>query len=294
MPSISELRKKIKGIKSTRQITSAMKMVAAARFARAQRDMVDASVFSREFEPVVSRFLKTVELNASIGNYVLASRRVEDPSRRIGLIVITGDKGLCGDFNTALLREADKLVKRNSGKIFSVCSIGKKACEWARKSDKPERLDFPGIFSGLNFAIADKIVDEILRVYSEKELTELWVVSATFKSVIKREVAALQLLPLAISEASSGTSTREIDVEPAESGEILKTLVPQWLKGQLYKMIRHSYAAELSARMNAMDNATRNAGEFIETQTLEMNKVRQAVITREIAEITGTSEVMQE
>ncbi len=295
MPSISELRKKIKGIKSTRQITSAMKMVAAARFARAQREMVESSVFPREFEAVVRRFLKTVELNANIGRYVVKARNSEDLARRIGVVIITGDKGLCGDFNTSLLREADKLIKRNPGKVVSVCSIGKKACEWSRKTSQPERLDFPGIFSGLNFGIADKVVNEVLRVYNEKNLTELWIVSATFKSAIKREVAALQLLPLAVSgEQTEKEISREIDVEPAEPAEVLKTLIPQWLKGQLYKMIRHSYAAELAARMNAMDNATRNAGEFIETQTLEMNKVRQAVITREIAEITGTSEVMQE
>ena len=295
MPSISELRKKIKGIKSTRQITSAMKMVAGARFSRAQRDMVESCLFPTELEPVVRRFLYSAELNKGTSRFISLKKDEDNPARRVGLVVISGDKGLCGDFNTSLLREGDKFIKKQGGKVVYLVGIGKKASEWSKKSSVTAAKQYPGIFSALGFEVADRIGDEIMKAYHDQELTELWIVRSAFKSAIKREVAAVKVFPICVEDAGDRADLKkDIEVEPIETEIVLKTVVPQWLKSQLYMMMRHSYASELSARMNAMDNATRNAGSFIDTQTLEMNKVRQSMITREIAEITGTSEVMQE
>jgi F-type H+-transporting ATPase subunit gamma len=171
-------------------------------------------------------------------------------------------------------------------------AVGKKAVEHYKNSGKAQKHTYAQFFNKFDFGMADKIGQDVLKAYQEEQLTSLIVVFSHFKSMIKQLVTSTRLLPIEPVQPE-GMLHRCMIYEPLEEEEVLATLIPMYLKGRLYSMMRDSYAAELAARMRAMDNATRNAGNLIDTITLEMNKVRQAVITREIAEIIATNEVVK-
>jgi F-type H+-transporting ATPase subunit gamma len=294
MPSLSELRKKIKGISSTRQITKAMKMVAGARFSRAARANSDANYYQSELEKVLFAFLSLAgPPRAKFQRlYCIPGAAPAEDAGNIGLIVIAADKGLCGDFNNAIMREADGILKRNGKRVTALFAVGRKSVEHYKSAACKNKHDYAQFFNKFDFSMADKIGQEVLKAYQDGQLTSLYVVYSHFKSMIKQQVARVRLLPVE-PVPPQGTLHRCMMYEPLEEEEVLQTLVPMYLKARIYAMMRDSFAAELAARMRAMDNATRNAGELIESITLEMNKVRQAVITREIAEIIATNEVVK-
>ncbi|MBN2035312.1 MAG: ATP synthase F1 subunit gamma [Chitinispirillaceae bacterium] len=294
MPSLSELRKKIRGISSTRQITKAMKMVAGARFSRAARANTDASYYQSELEKVLFAFLFLAgSPKAKLANLyrMPGTEKVKDAGN-VGLMVITADKGLCGDFNNSTMREADAFLKKNGDRVKAFFAVGKKAAEHYRNTSCGRKHQYAQFFNKFDFGMADKIGQDVLKAYQEEQLTTLTVVFSHFKSMMKQQVNSTRLLPIEPVQPG-GMLYRCMTYEPLDEEEVLATLIPMYLKGRLYSMMRDSYAAELAARMRAMDNATRNAGNLIDTITLEMNKVRQAVITREIAEIIATSEVVK-
>ncbi|MBN1129121.1 MAG: ATP synthase F1 subunit gamma [Chitinispirillaceae bacterium] len=295
MPSLAELRKKIKGISSTRQITKAMKMVAGARFGRAGRQRNDARYYEAELEKVLFAFLSLAGTpRQRIGRFYVLPGTKQDaaPDGKVGLFVIAGDKGLCGDFNNAVMREADNVLKKHGERVTALFVVGRKAVDHYRNGQIEQKREYMQFFNRFDFGMADKIGQELFKVYQEQELSELIVVNSHFKSMIKQQVTTLRLLPIE-ALPPAGNAHRGMIYEPEEEVEVLSTLVPMYLKAKMYALLRDSFAAELAARMRAMDNATRNAGGLIDSITLEMNKVRQAVITRELAEIIATNEVVK-
>jgi F-type H+-transporting ATPase subunit gamma len=295
MPSLSEFRKKIKGVSSTRQITKAMKMVAAARFSRTARSMNDALYYQAELEKVVYAYCALLGTGRKGGFFSLfraPGSGAEIPAAKVGLVVVAADKGLCGDFNNTILRAADAYLAKNGGAVKALIAVGRKSVEHYRRSPLPNKIEHAQFFTRFDFGMADAIGQEAINLYLDEGLDELVVVRSHFKSMIKQQLTVERLLPL--SPVTPADSLYRCTItEPEEEVEILQTLLPMYVKARFYGILRDSYTAELAARMRAMDNATRNAGTLIDTITLEMNKVRQALITREIAEIIATNEVVK-
>jgi F-type H+-transporting ATPase subunit gamma len=295
MPSLAELRKKIKGISSTRQITKAMKMVAGARFGRAARQRNEALYYQAELEKVLFEFLSVAGPPRPRFSrlYTLPGVKPEVvPAGKAALMVITGDKGLCGDFNNTVIREADRQIKKSGNRVTAIFSVGRKAVDHFKNSPIETKFEYQQFFNRFDFGMADKIGQELFKVYQEHDLSEIVVINSHFKSMIKQQVSTRRLLPVEVVPPA-GNAHRSMIYEPEEEEEVLATLIPMYLKANLFGVLRDSFAAELAARMRAMDNATRNAGGLIDSITLEMNKVRQAFITREIAEIIATNEVVK-
>jgi F-type H+-transporting ATPase subunit gamma len=296
MPSLAELRKKIKGITSTRQITKAMKMVAGARFSRAGRQMADARAYETEVEKLLFVFLAIA--GRPRGRFaalcrVHGSQDAAIPKGKAGIMAVAADKGLCGDFNNAILRQADHYIRDNSGRVAVLFAVGRKAVEHYRNTAIARKVEHQQFFNRFDFSTADRIGEEALQLCMEESLGEFVVVHSAFKSMIKQVLSVTPLLPVEVPKQAGDSLVRCTMIEPAEEDEMLGALLPMYVKAKIHGFLRSSFAAELAARMRAMDNATRNAGSLIDTVTLEMNKVRQAVITRELAEIIATNEVVK-
>jgi F-type H+-transporting ATPase subunit gamma len=294
MPSLAELRKKIKGISSTRQITKAMKMVAGARFGRAGRQRNDAVYYQAELEKALFAFFSMAgPPRGKIARlYTIAgTEKAAVPAGKVGMFVIAADKGLCGDFNNAILREADGFIKKNADRVKVLFAIGRKSVDHYKNSAIRRKHEYQHFFNRFDSGLTETIGQELYKAYQEEDLSEIIVVHSHFKSMIKQQVSSLRLLPIE-AIPPQGNAHRGMMSEPPDEEMVLR-LVPMYLKARLYAALRDSFAAELAARMRAMDNATRNAGDLIDSITLEMNKVRQAVITRELAEIIATNEVVK-
>jgi F-type H+-transporting ATPase subunit gamma len=295
MPSLAELRKKIKGISSTRQITKAMKMVAGARFRRAGRQRSDAVYYQAELEKVLFAFLSMAgpPRGKLARLYTIANtEKSADSTGKAGMFVIAADKGLCGDFNNAILRETDGFIKKNAQRVTVLFAIGRKSVDHYKNSAIKRKYEYQHFFNKFDSGMAETTGQELYKAYQEENLSEIIVVHSHFKSMIKQQVSSLRLLPIEVVPPQ-GNSYRSMLCEPSDEEMMLHKLIPMYLNARLYAALRDSFTAELAARMRAMDNATRNAGGLIDSITLEMNKVRQAVITRELAEIIATNEVVK-
>lgn len=294
MPSLSELRKKVKGIKATQKITRAMKMVAGARFGKAQQLLSSARQYSSEVDLAFARVMSSlgsIDVASSRGLIQNSDQPVDMSTVKKALVVITGDKGLCGDFNNSILKEAERYLNKEGENVAVVYAIGRKACDRAvHWESKVSVVKFSNVFNNLDFALADRMGLQLITDFQQGKFKKVDIISARFKSMIKREISTVQLLPLEYGKAPDSYDTL---IEPIEPGEFFAVLLPLVCKSKLYVGLRESLVAELAARMRAMDSATTNAGSLIEKITLEMNKVRQATITREIAEIIGTNEVVK-
>ncbi|NLG17939.1 MAG: ATP synthase F1 subunit gamma [Fibrobacter sp.] len=288
MQSISELRKQIRGIASTQKITNAMKMVAGARFNKALSLMHNTQTFHNELKVTFDAISSVLEPPSSKRKLISVSDTI--PEDRIGIIVMTGDKGLCGDFNTSILKEANRFFVDKGNSVKAGFGVGRKASNFIRSTGLTVKSEYPLVTTGIEFAFADKIGREILSAFATEDLSSIVCVSSRFHSMGKRSVTATPLLPLI---AKKKETTTDLLIEPLDSDEVFAAMIPLLFKAQIFSLLQENYVSELSARIRAMDNATTNAGVIIDQITLEMNKARQASITREIAEIIGTNEVIK-
>jgi F-type H+-transporting ATPase subunit gamma len=295
MPSLSELRKKEKAVRATRQITKAMKMVAGARLARGQRMWQDTKPFVTELENLIQDLLPRITIEGEVERFVEGKKpTIGTGVKKIGLLVVTGDKGLCGAFHDDVIRESERFLKSNPGTEIKLFLVGNKVSEfYKRRKTSAIANSYPNIFKTLEFRNAEHVAQDMLKAYIGENWSEIHVIYNKFFSVMKQQVVNVKILPLQKPEAKK-TSASPIDFlfEPEEK-EFFLSLIPLFVKTSVYRVLRESYAAELAARMTSMDNATRNAGRLIDQITLELNKVRQAIITNEIAEIIGTNEVIK-
>jgi F-type H+-transporting ATPase subunit gamma len=287
MASLQSLRRKIGSIKNTQKITKAMKMVAAAKLKRAQDRILAARPYAKKMAVV----LGSLGSRANRAHHPLLRKAAK--VMRIELLVVTSDRGLCGAFNANIVRKAVEFVreKQADGYEVTLSLIGRKARDFFRRRTWPRRQEWVGVFDRLSYEHALDIGGDIVQEFSQGTFDELYIVYNEFKSAIQQRVVVEKLLPIESIEPE-GSSLGGYLFEPDEA-ELLKTLLPKHIEIQTYHALLESSAAELGARMAAMDSATRNAGELIKKLTLYYNKTRQAAITKELMDIVGGAEALR-
>ena len=293
MATLRDVKRSIVGVKSTQKITRAMKMVAAARLNRAQNNIINARPFARKVSEVLGQLLSAEK---NLDNKLLQKRELN----KVAIIVVTSDRGLCGGFNMNAILSAEELIKDSYKDIYdnqklSLYCIGKKGNDYFSKRDyKIERSD-TGIFSNLKFEFVTQFNKELSQKFLSNEFDQIIVVYNKFKSIVQQEVIHKQLYPVKpdINKGAQEEINLDYIFEPNKV-EIINTLLPTYLNAQLWTVLLNSYAAELGARMTAMDMATENAEEMIRSLQLTYNKQRQASITKEILEIVSGANALKE
>ena len=287
MPSLQGLRRKIGSIKNTQKITKAMKMVAAAKLKRAQERILAARPYAKKMAVVLGSL-------ASRANRQAHPLLRKSAGNRIELLVITSDRGLCGAFNTNILRKAVEFLrqKQEAGCTVTVSVVGRKGRDFLRRRPWARRQEWVGVFDRLSYEHALDIGGDIVQQFTSGTFDELHIVYNEFKSVIQQRVVVEKLLPIESLDQQVEKLGGGYLFEPDEEG-LLKALLPKHIEVQTFHALMESAAAELGARMAAMDGATRNAGELIQKLTLYYNKTRQAAITKELMDIVGGAEALK-
>jgi len=295
MPSLQSLRRKIAAFKNTQKITKAMKMVAAAKLKRSQDRILAARPYAHKMRGVLSNLSQRVNRTS----HPLLQKR---EGKKIEILVVTSDRGLCGGFNGNIVRKSAEFVRQceSQGLSVNLSLIGRKGRDYFRRRSWPIRQEWTGIFDKLSFEHAIDIGGDLTENFVKGTFDELYVVYNEFKSAIQQRVIVEKLFPIdAAAEfgtAPNGTeqtSTGGSYLYEPDEAELLNALVPKHFQIQTYRILLESAAAEHGARMAAMDGATRNAGQLIKKVTLYYNKTRQAAITKELMDIVGGAEALK-
>jgi F-type H+-transporting ATPase subunit gamma len=283
MPSLIDLRRRIRAVKSTQQITKAMKMIAASRLRRAQDRVVSARPFAQRMLKVLNGQVSRVEQDTHPLLRVTAP-----PNSRPLLIVISADRGLCGSFNSNIIKAAGQfIVKEGQQHEIALGLVGRKGRDFFRRRGFDVRYEAVGIFQRLSFADAVALADGAIEEFTSGRASSVYLVYNEFKSVMSQRIVVERLLPIPRLEGEEAVGpTTEYLYEPSPA-EIFKDLLPRHVQVQVYRALLESNAAFFAAQMTAMDAATRNSAEMLDNLTLYMNKVRQAAITREIIEVVS-------
>jgi F-type H+-transporting ATPase subunit gamma len=288
MATLRDIKSRIKGVKSTQQITKAMKMVAAAKLRRAQESVVNARPYARKIAELISRLVTEEDI---ANNPFIIQREV----RNILFVVVTADRGLCGAFNNNILKEASRQLQTiaSDPKITPhLYCVGRKSYEFFNKTEFHIAGYTTGIYSPLKYESALNISEEIIKEYLLAHYDKVVFIYNEFKSIIQQRIVTEQFLPIPVQIDSANKNVDYI-YEPGQI-EILNYVLPKHFKAQMWRTLLESYAAELGARMTAMDNATTNAKELIRILQLTYNKERQAAITKEILEIVSGANAQKE
>jgi len=293
MPNLKELKNRISSVKSTRKITSAMKMVAASKLRRAQ----DLAESSRVYADSLSFILSSLAGNTKNSSDLPEILTGRENSKISLLIINSSDRGLCGGFNSNLFRNAKNWIseQQEKGKSVKIITVGKKASSFYKKTD----LDVIANFDDLNsndkqLQVSEEIKNKIMELFENNEIDEVSILFNKFVSVITQEPTYQSLIPLSNEEADeevTDNSNAVFEFEP-DKNELLEYLVPRNFLTQIYRSVLESSASEHAARMTSMDNATRNAGDMIDGLTLTYNRTRQAFITKELIEIISGAEAV--
>ncbi len=293
--SLRDIRKRIASVRSTRQITKAMKMVAAAKLRRAQENILA----TRPYAAKMLEVLRSLAARTSPDAHPLLYRR--EP-KRIELVVITSDRGLCGAFNMNLIQKAERFVEeeKTGAESLTLSFIGRKGRDYFRKKKVTIRQEYINLFGKVDYPLAARIGQDLGKSYVAERVDAIYLLYSEFKSAIQQRVVLEKVLPLApdlLKEVEKGkeiSTTAAVDYiyEPSEV-EILGKILPMYVEVQVYRALLESVASEFGARMTAMENATQNAGEMIDKLTLIYNKARQAAITKELIEIVSGAEALK-
>jgi F-type H+-transporting ATPase subunit gamma len=289
MATLRDIKNRIKGVKSTEQITKAMKMVAAAKLRRAQESVINARPYARKISELLSHLVTDYDMQ---NNPYLQERDVKN----IAIVSVTADRGLCGAFNTNIIKEVDKFISEQEGLVSKphlIC-IGRKGYDFFRKRDYSVQDSYTGIFQHLKYEDARKICDSLINEYLTGKYDKIYIIYNEFKSIIHQKITVEQFLPVPIIKASKEHKEAMPDYifEPNQES-IFNYLLPKHLKAQLWRVLLESNAAEQGAKMTAMDNATTNAQELIRTLQINYNKERQSAITTEILEIVSGANALK-
>jgi F-type H+-transporting ATPase subunit gamma len=280
MPSLIDIRRRVRSVKNTQQITKAMKMVSAAKLRRAQEKALAARPYAKMLQQMLANVAEAAAQAGDAETHPLLAVR---PEKRILLVVLTADGGLAGGFNSNLIKLAHRFANEHKGDDLSFELVGRKGRDYFKRrfpNIAGEHLD---VFRNVKFESAEKIVQAIIDRFSKGEIDAVYLFVNEFKSVMSSAIAQIRLLPIEVPKSAAPV---DYIYEQAPE-EILKSLLPRYLNVQIYRALLESAAAYLAARMTAMDAATRNADEVIDKLTLYMNRVRQASITREIIEVVS-------
>ena len=294
MPSLIDIRRRLRSVKSTQQITKAMKMVAAAKLRRAQ----DRVVGARPYAKLLGEVMRSVAAHAGEVRHPLLGVREE---KRVIVMVVAGDRGLAGAFNTNVHRATSQLFAAHpEWTEVRILPVGKKAVEyWRRRKTPFTEKTYPGLFNNLTYAEAREIATFLAQEFLEERVDAAYVVVNEFRSILSQVVRTARLLPLVTEAAAKeGEEKNAKDATPdylfePNAAAILAWLLPRYLEFTVYRALAESAAAEMGARMTAMDSASKNAGEIIDKLTLTYNRARQARITKELIEIVSGAAALE-
>ncbi|MEX2262077.1 MAG: ATP synthase F1 subunit gamma [Bryobacteraceae bacterium] len=276
MPSLIDIRRRIRSVKNTQQITKAMKMVSAAKLRRAH----DRVIASRPYAELLRRTLGNLARVVGGEHPLLIAR----PENRVQLVLITSDKGLAGAFNANLIKASQAFVAEHAAAAPQLELIGRKGRDFWRKRGAAITGEHVGILGKVEYSEAKVIAQALLERFGSGETDAVYLINNEFKSVLSQKLTTTRVLPVSVPEQGEG-ATEYIFEQPAK--EMLDSLLPRYVESEIYRAMLESVAAEHAARMTAMDSATSNASEMIDNLTLYMNRVRQASITKEIIEVVS-------
>jgi F-type H+-transporting ATPase subunit gamma len=288
MPNLQDIRRRVRSVKNLQKITKAMKMVSAAKLRRAQ----DRVVAARPYAETMMRMLG--RLAARAGDYKHPLLEVREEDKHYVVALVTSDKGLCGAFNTNLIKAAQKFVRENADKKIEMVAVGRKGRDFFRRRNDVvnEFIEVEKIAA--THAGAAEIAHELMEKYTAEGSTvdRVFIIYSEFKSVLSQQVIVKQLLPISAETFAGESEKKESDEQidylyEQPAADILGTLLPRYVETQVFYALLESIASNRAAQMTAMDSASKNAGEVIDTLTLNMNRVRQAAITREIIEVVS-------
>ena len=280
MPSLIDIRRRIRSVKNTQQITKAMKMVSAAKLRRAQDRVISSRPYGALLRKVLANVAAAAGAGEQTGEIPLLARRA---GQRILLVLITGDKGLAGAFNSNLIKGAQQFIAEHAGAAVTLELIGRKGRDFFRKRGAKISGEHVGLAAKAAYSDTQAIAQKAMELYRAAEIDAVYILFNEFKSVMAQKLTLNRVLPVDMQEESAPVDY--IFEQPPR--EMLDALLPKYVETEFYRALAESTAAEHAARMTAMEAATSNAGEMIEKLTLYMNRVRQASITKEIIEVVS-------
>jgi len=288
MATLREIRQRIASIRSTQQITKAMKMVAAAKMRRAQESIVAIRPYAYKLRDLIGDL---TALSSDVKGIPLMDKR---PVERVLLVVVSADRGLCGAFNSNIIRTAIERIAEYENREYALYIVGRKAFEFFGKRDYPIQDKKINFFNNLIFDDALDISRNLVSLYTAGQFDRVEIIYNEFKSAIRQLVISEQFLPF-VPDAEMESEKSQVDfIYEPDKISILNQVIPKNLNVQVWRILLESNAAEQGARMTAMENATENAQEIVEKLTIYYNRSRQAAITKEISEIVGGAEALKE
>ena len=286
MATLKTIRKRISSVRNTQQITKAMKMVSAAKLRRAQ----EAAVAARPYAEKMTELLKNVSARVSSEAHPLLKAREE---KKLLLVLFTSDRGLCGGYNANLIRAAEAFMRKNSDKQVEMVLVGRKGADYFRRRQAAIVERFIGILATPVDELAAAIGEKLMSRFVNGETDAVYILYSQFRTALSQTPTLERLLPVALETSENeAQQLTEYLYEPGIE-QLLASLLPRMTDVAIQRALLEATASEHGARMTAMDNATRNAGEMIGSLTLQMNRARQASITRELMEIVGTAEALK-
>ncbi|HKC60051.1 MAG TPA: ATP synthase F1 subunit gamma [Myxococcales bacterium] len=296
MASLRFIRTRIRSVRNTQKITKAMKMVAAAKLRRAQDAVVRARPYAQLIDEMLAQ-LSRARAEADLPPHPLMAVR---PLCRVELLLMTSDRGLCGGFNSNIIRRGQRFLVEEGSRFERIqfSTVGRRGRDFARKRGIETRKDYVGFFGRLRYAQAREVAEDLIQAYEQDELDAVYLLYNEFKSAIVQQISLVQLLPLQprsqapTASGEKGFIRPEHVFEPSRP-EVLQALIPRFLAMQIWRALLESEASEHGARMTAMDSATKNASEMIGRLTLDYNRARQAAITKELMEIVSGAEALK-
>jgi F-type H+-transporting ATPase subunit gamma len=279
---VRDIRRRIRSVKNMQQITKAMKMVAAAKLRRAQEKVIASRPYAKQIQAVLSRL---VQAQTEVSHPLLEKR----PIKKIGYVLMTSDRGLCGGFNANLIRTTRSVLEEQQNVQSGLVTVGRKGSDYFGRRKVEIISRFTGLGDSPDFNQARQIAGEVIRLYISGELDEVYLVYSRFISVLTQEPTLAKILPI---EPSAEEAGGQYIFEPSPQ-QMLGRLLPNYIESQVFSSLLESKASEMGAKMTAMDSATENAKEMIDKLTLAMNRARQAAITKEISEIVGGAAALE-
>lgn len=289
MATLRDIRRKIEAVKKTAQITRAMNMVAAAKLRGAQMNMERFHPYADKFREVIGRLVARVDRSAT---FELITPRPE--VKKVELVLLTADRGLCGSFNNNLISTAERFLNQKiaEGKQVSLIAAGRKANEYFRKRRYPLRKVLTGLLNKPNYDDAFRLGNDLIELFQTGEADEVYIIYSQFVTMLRQVPTLIKLLPIEPEAATDMGAFVEYIFEPTHE-EILNDILPNYVYVQILECFYQTSVSEHAARMTAMDNATNNCKEMVRTLTLVYNKARQASITKELMDIVGGAEALR-
>ncbi len=285
MAQLRDIRRRIQSVKNTQQVTRAMKMVAASKLRKSQQAILQARPYSFKLRDIIAAIMQTQELPPH-------SLLAENTNPRMHLMVIAGDRGLCGSFNTNVFREVEKITSVYTKEMLDLTVLGKKGVEYFRKRGYCIKKSYVGLDKQSLFSLAQELAEYCSQEFIDQRCGRFAITYTEFQSALTQRVVTEWLLPLAFEPDKDSPVNLDYIFYP-NSSEILNLLLPRFVRSQIYRSLLESLTSVHGARMTAMDMATRNSQDMISNLTLQYNRVRQAAITKELIEIVSGAEALK-